>query len=346
MASRNSSSNFYQQSVQRYGMSAPQPVAGSMTVAQAIKLAKSYWQQQGCSFDTYASYSEHLKEFGYWAHENLRPCLISEMNEWQTARYREYLYTRPSKRGGTLSGSTIQHHLDTLSSFFNIMVLYGQMERNPLRLIEGPHSRHNRLKSVPKRPCPLNMEVCKQLLSLPFDGHLGLRDRVMLHFSILFAPRPSEMAELTWMDLEWNVLTINRKNKNEPGVFQVPEYLLRLLQEMRFKYGAKANDPIFLSQGGKRGLSARGVRQAISRIGNRIGIDLCPKDFRTFLMSELSRIVDPKTLQAFVGHLDPQTSMKYYAKRTRIEIQRTLAVWKEAISSGVDLMAGFEEDVA
>ena len=154
------------------------------------------------------------------------------------------------------------------------------------------------------------------------------------------------MADLTWIDLEWKVLTINRKKKNEPGVFEVPEYLFILLQRMREQYGAKADDAIFPSQGGKHGLSARGVRQAIKRLGDQVGISLCPKDFRTLLMTELSRIVDQKTLQTFVGHLDSQTSMKYYAKRTIMEVQRTLGVWNEVLKSGVDLMAGFDEDVA
>ena len=176
--------NFYQASIRDYGMGSAQPATDSLTISQAIKLAKSHWQQQGCSLDTYRSYSDHLKEFSYWAHENLRPCTISTMNGWYAAKYREYLCSRPSKRGGHLAGSTIQHHLDTLSSFFNIMVLYGQMNNNPIQFIEGANSRHNRLQSIPKRPCPLNLDVAKQLLSLPFEGHLGLRDRVMLHFSI------------------------------------------------------------------------------------------------------------------------------------------------------------------
>ncbi|MDQ0191447.1 site-specific recombinase XerC [Alicyclobacillus cycloheptanicus] len=36
-----------------------------------------------------------------------------------------------------------------------------------------------------------------ELMSLKFDDPLGLRDRVMLHFLIWFAPRTSELTELT-----------------------------------------------------------------------------------------------------------------------------------------------------
>ncbi|MDQ0190460.1 tyrosine-type recombinase/integrase [Alicyclobacillus cycloheptanicus] len=345
MARRNPNANFFQQSVQQFGHCDPQPVE-KLSVAEAIKLAKSHWQGQNVSVETYVSYSSHLKEFSIWAHENLRPCLISEMNGWYTAKYREYLCTRQSMRGGKLSGTTIQHHLDTLSSFFRVMVLFRQMENNPLDYIEGPNSRHNRLLSVPKRPCPLTVDVANQLLSLKYDYRLGLRDRVMLHFLILFAPRTSELAELTWMDLEWNKITIERKKKNEPGTFVVPTYLFQWLQEMREKYGAKADDPIFPSQGGKRGLSARGIRQVIKRLGERVGINLCPKDFRTLLMSELSRTEDGKLVQMFVGHLGEQTSKKFYVKRARSEVQHTLDVWKEAILSGVNLTDGFEEDEA
>ena len=55
--------------------------------------------------------------------------------------------------------------------------------------------------------------------------------------------------------------------------------------------------------------------------------NLLPKHFRTLLLTILSEKYDPKTIQAFIGHLTPDTAMKYYEKRPRKELQTVLDVW-------------------
>jgi len=307
-------------------------IEGTITLTEAIEIARANWEGN-LEPQSISTYMDHLKEFKTFAHHCWpHPCRLIDIDKFMCADYRSYLNGRQNKNkneGEKLSGRTIQLKLDSVRALFSVLKTLGYIDLNPMAMIEHSKIRSKRkFQEEEDTPCPLQMEDVEKMLKLDIHRRKwALRDQIMVYFLILFAPRNVELLNLKWTDLNGELLTIRRVKHNRPGKFFIPKFLLDLLYEMRERYGLTGNDPIFISQY-RREFSPNGIRTVIKKIGDEVGLsNLLPKHFRTLLLTILSEKYDPKTIQAFIGHLTPDTAMKYYEKRPRKELQTVLDVW-------------------
>jgi site-specific recombinase XerD len=306
-------------------------VKGPLTLHEAIQIAKAEWRGRGLTENTIVAYTTDLKEFSKFAHKSWsHPCYVHEIDKFKCADFRAYLHERDD-----LKGSSIQRKIDTVRSLFNVLVQLGYVTTNPMALIENSRDRRRRVPNNGIEPCPLTMDDLKRLLSHKFDGKWGLRDQVLFYVLVLFAPRSIELRLLRWWHLDGKTLTIKRVKGNLPGVFEVPDFLLDLLYRMRDRYGLNGDDPIFISQY-RRELSPKGLHYIMQKYKRKLGFaQLRAKDFRTLLLTVISRQWDPRTVQAFIGHLTPETANRFYERRTRKEIQAVLDIWVNSIQEGL-----------
>ncbi|MBX6353850.1 MAG: tyrosine-type recombinase/integrase [Thermoflavifilum sp.] len=313
-----------------------------LTLTEAVMIAKAEWRRMGLSESTLAAYTSDLKEFKLFAHRKWsHPCYVQEIDKYRCADFRAYLYDR-----GDLRPASIQRKLDAVSSLFNVMVKLGYISHNPIRLIEDGKIRRRRVPDNRVERAVLTIDGVESLLSLDFEDKWGLRDEVILYCLLLFAPRNTELRELRWWHLDGRTLTIPRLKANLPGTFQVPTFLLDLMYAMRDRFGLNGDDPIFVSQY-YRELSPNGLRYIIRKHGEAAGIrGLRPKDFRTFLLSTISKRCDPYTVQKFIGHRRLETASRFYVRRTQKELQAVFDTWAEALQDPLCLQALMEDERA
>lgn len=313
---------------------------GPITLHEAIKIATAEWRGRHLSEATITAYLSDLKEFSAFAHKVWsHPCYFSEIDKFKCADYRSYLYSHEE-----WTGTTLQRKIDSLSALFKVLVPLRYAEVNPIHLIESGEDRRKRVPNRLETECPVGIEDIHRLFSLDFGGKWGLRDRVLFYILIFFAPRNVELQNLRWWHLDGNILTIPRVKHNLPGTFAIPDFLVELFDKMRFRYGLNGDDPIFISQY-RTGISPNGLRYILKRYQDKLQLaQLRPKDFRTLLLTIISKKWDPRTVQAFIGHLTPETANKFYERRTRTEIQSVFNVWFDAIASGLNIEDVMDDD--
>lgn len=300
---------------------------GPITLHEATSLSRTEWEGLGMSKDTMDTYQHHLREFSSFAHRCLaHPCYLNTIDRFVIARYRMYLQSE--KRG--IAPRTVQLKLDTVRAFFKVMINLGYCTTNPVAQLEDSKTRRRRIGRKSNEPCVLTPEHVKQLFALKYSGQWGLRDKTLMYTLVFFALRTQEVGNQMWTQLKGHELTFNRLKENDPGVFNIPDFYREMLLEMRRQYGLRADDPIFMSQY-RWALGKSGVRRLVRKYGVMIGIPtLCPKDFRTFLVSEISRGTDLKSVQRFIGHLNLETTNHFYQRRTQNEVQQVLDAWVKA----------------
>ncbi|RZS98022.1 tyrosine-type recombinase/integrase [Cecembia calidifontis] len=104
----------------------------------------------------------------------------------------EYLRTRPSQRGGSLSESQINHHLYALKTFMNFREALGDLESNPFGALAFPKPEH------PPRKV-LSTEEIKAL----YGACETLRDHAMLSLFYGCGLRRSEAEKLDISDIHF-----------------------------------------------------------------------------------------------------------------------------------------------
>jgi integrase/recombinase XerD len=125
-----------------------------------------------------------MEGFGIHGLDNITPKHILE--HW------EYLRTRPSQRGGSLSESQINHHLYALKTFMNFREAVGDLESNPFGSLSFPRPEH------PPRKV-LSPEEIKGL----YGACETLRDRAILSLFYGCGLRRSEAEKLDISDIHF-----------------------------------------------------------------------------------------------------------------------------------------------
>jgi|GEM_PF-4574942 len=217
------------------------------------------------------------------------------------------------------------------------MVTLSYVSENPVRILEDSTDRQSRIINDPTTESPLTLELLDQLLNLDFETHggfWGARDKALITFAASFGSRESEIREMSWRHLNGHILEINRKKRNLIGVYQLEDEFYTLLQDIRYTYGLRPDDPMFISQY-RCQLSKSGLRRIIKKYGEIIGLpELTISHFRTRLLSELTERYDDKTVQNFIGHKYPDTVNRWYSKRPKKQTQEVYGVVQQILSIG------------
>lgn len=153
-----------------------------------------------------AEFKSYLKHLGYSeVIQRMLPRLLTEFLYNQTKplesievidvlNYYEYIKNRPNKRrNGTLSESSISHHIYTLKVFFSWQVEIGEISTNPMSTLTFPRPKTN----------PRDILTQEEIIEM-FEKCISYRERVVLCLCYGLGLRRSEAVKMDINDISFN----------------------------------------------------------------------------------------------------------------------------------------------
>ncbi len=220
-----------------------------------------------------------------------------------------------------LGGKSLAQVLAATRSYFRFLEREGAVDVNPAAAIRAP-------KSARKLPAVLDADAACQLVEVPSDAPLGLRDRAMMELFYGAGLRLSELVGLNWLDIDLQdnavrVLGKGQKTRIVPLGAHASTALIALQEDATTKDGA-----VFLSKLGKR-ISHRAVQLRLKTLAQRQGVfqRIYPHLFRHSSASHLlESSADLRSVQEFLGHADIRTTQIY----THLNFQHLAQVYDAA----------------
>ena len=224
-----------------------------------------------------------------------------------------------------LGGKSLAQVLAAGRSYFRFLEREGAVESNPAAAIRAP-------KSARKLPAVLDADAACQLIEVPVDAPLGLRDRAMLELFYGAGLRLSELVGLNWPDLDLQENAVRVLGKGQKTRI-VPlgahaQNALNALQASQVLTAEQQNGAVFLSKLGQR-ISARAVQLRLKTLAQRQGVfqRIYPHLFRHSSASHLlESSADLRSVQEFLGHADIRTTQIY----THLNFQHLAQVYDAA----------------
>ncbi len=231
------------------------------------------------------------------------------------------LFVASEHRRG-LSAKSLQRRLSACRSFYAWLLRQGRIAANPAAAVRAP-------KAVRKLPQVLDVDEAVQLVELPIDGPLGLRDRALLELFYSSGLRLAEVCALRWVDLDFaqGLVTVLGKG-NKQRVVPVGSHALKALAEWResrnewltlFVFPGRNDNPIT-----SRAIQLR-LRQLAQRQGvfKRVHPHLLRHSFASHMLESSG---DLRAVQELLGHADIATTQIY----THLDFQHLAKVYDAA----------------
>lgn len=224
-------------------------------------------------------------------------------------------------RGG-LSPKSLQRRLSACRSFYQWLLKHGHIAANPAAGVRGP-------KAPRKLPQVLDVDEATQLVEVPVDAPLGLRDRALLELFYSSGLRLSELVSLRWRDLDLGggLVTVLGKGSRQRSV-PVGSHALRALTDWRKESGGTNDGPVFPGRGGAP-ITARAVQLRLRVLAQRQGLfkRVHPHLLRhSFASHVLESSGDLRGVQELLGHADIATTQIY----THLDFQHLAKVYDAA----------------
>ncbi len=209
-----------------------------------------------------------------------------------------------------LGPRSVQRRLSAVRSFFNYLTREGVVPHNPAVDIRAP-------KAARRLPGTLDVDQIAQLLDIPADDALAVRDRAIME---LFYSSGLRLAELVGLDLAHidladrtvRVLGKGSKTRILPVGRKAVEAITAWLRE-RGAVAAIGETALFVGRNGAR-LSPRAVQARIAGWARRKGLPqhVHPHLFRhSFATHLLESSKDLRGVQELLGHADISTTQVY-----------------------------------
>ena len=236
-----------------------------------------------------------------------------------TAQLRAFIATE-HRRG--LSPKSLQRRLSACRSFFAWLLKHGRVDANPAAGIRAP-------KAPRKLPQVLDADEAMQLVEVPTDAPLGLRDRALLELFYSSGLRLSELCALRWnaLDLVGGFVQVTGKG-NKQRIVPVGSHARAALQAWRDEQKAAADACVFPGRGGAP-ISQRAVQIRIKQLAHRQGLfkHVHPHMLRhSFASHVLESSGDLRGVQELLGHADISTTQIY----THLDFQHLAKVYDAA----------------
>jgi integrase/recombinase XerC len=224
-----------------------------------------------------------------------------------------------------LGGKSLQRLLSAVRSLFRWMLREGLAEHNPATPVRAP-------KSPRHLPATLDADSIGQLLEIPCDTPLAIRDKAIMELFYSSGLRLSELAGLRWeqLDLASGMVTVTGKG-NRTRMVPVGRMATAALLEWRKNRGAFASfeQPfVFVSQRGNP-IATRTIQARIRYWAKRQGIpqNIYPHLLRhSFASHMLESSGDLRAVQELLGHADISTTQIY----THLDFQHLAKVYDKA----------------
>jgi len=224
-----------------------------------------------------------------------------------------------------LGGKSLQRMLSAVRSLFRWLLREGLAEHNPATPVRAP-------KSARHLPATLDADSIGQLLEIPCDTTLAIRDKAIMELFYSSGLRLSELASLRWeqLDLASGMVTVTGKG-NRTRMVPVGRMASKALlewQKNRGEFASFEQPNVFVSQRGTP-IATRTIQSRIRYWAKRQGIpqNIYPHLLRhSFASHMLESSGDLRAVQELLGHADISTTQIY----THLDFQHLAKVYDKA----------------
>lgn len=291
---------------------APSRVPPSEIVEQVESYLSHLELERGLARNSVSAYRIDLLQFaahlGNRGLTNVRQATAADVTDW--------LY-RLTEAGSKTSSTA--RKLVSVRNFSKHLVVEGICKQHFAELVRGP-------RLIRKLPETLTPKEVAKLLSAPDSGTpRGLRDRALLELFYSSGLRVSELANLTFqqIDLDQEVVRVFGKGSKErmvpvgrSAVAAIRTYLFAARPSL---VKPRTGSALFLSERGKA-ISRKTLWELIKGYAKRAGITKAVKPHllrHSFATHLLSGGADLRAIQEMLGHADIGTTQIYTAVETQ-----------------------------
>lgn len=224
-----------------------------------------------------------------------------------------------------LGGKSLQRLLSAIRSLFRWMLREGLAVHNPATPVRAP-------KSPRHLPSTLDADSIGQLLDIPCDTPLAIRDKAIMELFYSSGLRLSELASLRWdqLDLGSGMVTVTGKGNRTRmvPVGRIASESLLAWRKARGQFASFEQPNVFVSQRGTP-IATRTIQARIRYWAKRQGIpqNIYPHLLRhSFASHMLESSGDLRAVQELLGHADISTTQIY----THLDFQHLADVYDKA----------------
>ncbi|HCH4041424.1 tyrosine recombinase XerC [Vibrio parahaemolyticus] len=224
-----------------------------------------------------------------------------------------------------MKASSLATRLSSLRSFFDFLILRGEMSANPAKGVSAPRK---------KRPLPKNLDVdeVNQLLEVNEDDPLAIRDRAMMELMYGAGLRLAELVSVDVRDVqlrsgELRVIGKGDKERKVPFSGMATEWVGKWLR-VRGDLAAPGEPALFVSKLGTR-ISHRSVQKRMAEWGQKqsVASHISPHKLRhSFATHMLESSNNLRAVQELLGHESISTTQIY----THLDFQHLAQAYDQA----------------
>ncbi|MEZ9190529.1 tyrosine recombinase XerC [Vibrio sp. 10N.286.52.F8] len=224
-----------------------------------------------------------------------------------------------------MKASSIATRLSSLRSFFDFLVLRGEMTANPAKGVSAPRK---------QRPLPKNLDVDEvgQLLDVNEDDPLSIRDRAMMEVMYGAGLRLAELVGINLKDVlgrqgEIRVIGKGDKERKAPFSGLAKEWVDKWLK-VRGELASPGETSLFVSKLGTR-ISHRSVQKRMEEWGKKqsVASHISPHKLRhSFATHVLESSQNLRAVQELLGHENISTTQVY----THLDFQHLAQAYDQA----------------
>ncbi|MCK6265731.1 tyrosine recombinase XerC [Vibrio sp. ZSDE26] len=275
--------------------------------------------EKGLSLHTQRNYKQQL--------EAMAEHLVSMgLDDWQKidAGWVRQLASKGMRDG--MKASSIATRLSSLRSFFDFLILRGELSANPAKGVSAPRK---------QRPLPKNLDVDEvgQLLEVDSDDDpLSVRDRAMMELMYGAGLRLAELVDINLKDIragagEIRVVGKGDKERKVPFSGEAKEWVGKWLK-YRSDLANSGEKALFVSKQGVR-ISHRNVQKRMAEWGLKQGVasHISPHKLRhSFATHMLESSNNLRAVQELLGHENISTTQIY----THLDFQHLAQAYDQA----------------
>ncbi|EJL6405357.1 tyrosine recombinase XerC [Vibrio parahaemolyticus] len=224
-----------------------------------------------------------------------------------------------------MKASSLATRLSSLRSFFDFLILRGEMSANPAKGVSAPRK---------KRPLPKNLDVdeVNQLLEVNEGDPLAIRDRAMMELMYGAGLRLAELVSVDVRDVqlrsgELRVIGKGDKERKVPFSGMATEWVGKWLR-VRGDLAAPGEPALFVSKLGTR-ISHRSVQKRMAEWGQKqsVASHISPHKLRhSFATHMLESSNNLRAVQELLGHENISTTQIY----THLDFQHLAQAYDQA----------------
>jgi integrase/recombinase XerC len=252
---------------------------------------------------TSSNYARDLRAFADYAAKN-------NVRDWKSLDSQHVRMFAARSHASGLDPRSVQRRLSAVRGFFNYLVRERVVTHNPALDVRAP-------KAAKRLPATLDVDQLNQLLDIPPENALAVRDRAIME---LFYSSGLRLAELVGLDITHldladrtvRVLGKGAKTRIVPVGRKACEAIRAWLKE-RGGIAAIDETALFTGQNGTR-LKHRAIQLRIAYWARRKGLPahVYPHLFRhSFATHLLESSKDLRGVQELLGHADISTTQIY-----------------------------------